>query len=103
MVEEDAQLARNLLSSMTQAGKIHHNVAAVDVRRHSDGIAATLIADGRDINGGAAVTANDVLAVLAIAFRAADAASIESGAVAVGLLDDHEAQSLLGDVHSEQV
>ena len=102
-MEEDAQLTRNLLSGATQAGKIHHNVAAIDARRDSDGIAATLIADGRNINGGAAMTADDVLAVLTIAFRTTDAASIESGAVAVGFLDDHEAQSLVGDVHGEEM
>ena len=31
MVKEDAQLLRNLLSGATQAGKIHHNVTAIDV------------------------------------------------------------------------
>ena len=102
-MEEDAQLTRNLLRGMTQAGKIHHNVAAIDVRCDADGIAATLIADGRNINRGAAMTADNVLAVLAIAFRATDAASIESGAVAVGFLDDHEAQRLVLDVHGKQM
>ena len=103
MVEEDARLTRNLLSGATQAGKIHHDVAAIDVRGNVDGIAATLIADSRNVDGGAAMTADDVLAVLPIAFRATDAASIESGAVAVGFLDDHETQSLVGDVHGEQM
>jgi len=102
-MEEDAQLTRNLLRGMTQAGKIHHNVAAIDVRCDADGIAATLIADGRNINGGAAMTADNVLAVLAIAFGATDAARIESGAVAVGFLDDHEAERLTGDVYGEQM
>jgi len=102
-MEEDAQLTRNLLSGMTEAGKIHHNVAAVDARRDADGIAATLIADGRNINGGAAMTADDVLAVLAVAFRATDTTSIESGAVAVGFLDDHETQHLIGDIYGEQM
>ena len=101
MVKEDAQLARNLLSGMAQAGKIHHDVAAIDARCDSNGIAAALIADRRDINRGAAMTADDILAVLAIAFGAADAASIESSAVAIGFLDDHEAQSLVGDVYGE--
>ena len=100
-MEEDAQLTWNLLSGVTQGGKIHHNVAAIDAGCDSNGIAAALIADRRDINRGAAMTADDILAVLAIAFGAADAASIESSAVAIGFLDDHEAQSLVGDVYGE--
>ena len=103
MVEENAQLTRNLLSGATEAGKFHHDVAAIDARRDSDGIAATLIANSRNIDGGAAMTADHILAVLAVAFRATDAASIESRAVAVRFLDDHETQILIGDVHSEQV
>ena len=103
MVEEDAQLTRNLLSGATEAGKFHHNVAAIDARRDSDGIAATLIANSRNINGGAAMTADHILAVLAVAFRATDTASIEGGAVAIGLFDDHKTQRLIGDVHGEQM
>src|SRR3984893_5750842 len=101
--ESDPQLTRNLLSGATQAGKIHHNVAAIDVRGNADGIAATLIADGRNVDGGAAMAADDILAVLSIAFRTTDAASIESCAVSVGLLDDHETQRLVRDVYGEKM
>src|ERR1700730_5925882 len=94
---------RNLLSGATQTGKVHHNVASVDVRCDADGIAATLIADRRNINGGAAMTADHILAVLPIAFRATDAASIESCAIAIGLFDDHKTQRLVGDVYGEQM
>src|ERR1700730_8023531 len=103
MVVEDAELTRNLLSGTTQAGKIHHDVAAIDVRCDTDGIAATLIADRRNINRGATMTTDDILAVLAIAFRATDAASIKSGAVAIRFLDDHKTQRLIGDVHGEEM
>src|SRR3984893_5266976 len=101
--ESDPQLTRNLLSCATQAGKIHHNVAAINVRGNADGIAATLIADGRNVDGGAAMTADDILAVLSIAFRATDATSIESCAISVGLLDDHESQRLVRDVYGEKM
>ena|ERR1700688_1236938 len=101
MLEEDARLTRNLLSGATEAGKIHHDVAAIDARCDSNGIAAALISDTRNVDGRAAMTADDVLAVLAITFGATDAARIESGAVAVGLLDDHETQRLVGDIYGE--
>src|ERR1700686_629254 len=102
-VGRDARLTRNLLSGAAKTGEIHHNVAAIDARRDSNGIAATLIADRGDIDGGATMTADYVLAVLAIAFRATDAASIESGTVAIGFLDEHETQILIGDVDGEQM
>ena len=101
MLEEDARLTRNLLSGATKTGEIHHDVTAVDVRRDTDGIAAALIADTRNVDGRAAMTADDILAVLAITFGATDTASVESYAIAIGLLDDHEAQSLVGDVYGE--
>jgi hypothetical protein len=62
-----------------------------------------LIADGWSVNGGPAMTANDVLAILAIAFGATDAASVEGGAVAVGFLNNYERQSLIADVGSEEM
>src|ERR1700722_20370123 len=101
MLEEDARLTRNLLSGATKTGEIHHDVTAVDVRRDTDGIAAALVADTRNVDGRAAMTADDILAVLAITFGATDTASVESCAIAIGLLDDHEAQSLVGDVYGE--
>ena len=101
MVEEDAQLARDLLSGPPETGKIHHDVAAIDVGCDTDGIAAALISDTRNVDGRAAMTADNVLAVLAITFGATNAARIESGAVAIGFLDDHETQRLIGDVHGE--
>jgi hypothetical protein len=101
MLEEDAQLTRNLLSGVTQTGKIHHNVAAIDAGCDTDGIAAALISDTRNVDGRAAMAADYVLAVLAITFGATDAARIESGAVAIGFLDDHETQRLVGDIHGE--
>ena len=104
MVEERFwQLTRNLLSGATEAGQIHHDVAAIDVRCDADGIAATLITDRGNINGGAAMTADDVLAILTVAFRTTDAASIESGAIAVRFLDDHKTQRLIGDVYGEEM
>ena len=92
MLEEDARLTRNLLSGVAQAGEIHHDVAAIDAGGDTDRIAAALISDTRNVDGRAAMTANDVLAVLTIAFGATDAARIESGAVTIGFLDDHETQ-----------
>ena len=101
MLEEDAPLTRNLLSGAAQAGKIHHDVAAVDAGCDTDGIAAALISDTRDVDGRAAMAADYVLAVLAITFSATDAARIESGAVAIGFLDDHKTQRLVGDIQGE--
>ena|ERR1700675_3032800 len=101
MLEEDAQLTRNLLSGVTQTGKIHHNVAAIDAGCDTDGIAAPLISDTRNVDGRAAMAADYVLAVLTITLGATDAARIESGAVAIGFLDDHETQRLVGDIHGE--
>src|ERR1700681_5034295 len=49
------------------------------------------------------MTADNVLAVLSVAFRATDTASIESCAISVGFLDDHETQRLVGDVHGEEM
>ena len=100
---EVPQLTRNLLSGTTQAGKIHHNVTAINVRGNVDGIAATLIADGRNVDRGAAMTADDIPAVLPIAFRATDTTSVQSCAISVGFLDDHKTQSLVRDVHGEQM
>src|SRR5215831_8415484 len=62
--------------------------------RHADGVATSGLADGWNIDGGAAMAADHVLAILAIAFGAADAASIERRAPAIGLFDDHEADGL---------
>ena len=101
MLEEDARLTRNLLSGVAQAGEIHHDIAAIDAGCDADGIAAALISDTRNVDGRAAMTADDILAVLAITFGATDTASVESCAIAIGLLDDHEAQSLVGDVYGE--
>src|ERR1700692_246927 len=101
MLEEDARLTRNLLSGATEAGKIHHDVAAIDARCDSNRIAATLVADTRNVDGRAAMPRDCVLAVLAIPFGPADEASVERGAVAIGFLDDHETQRLVGDIHGE--
>src|ERR1700722_2533909 len=100
-VGEHARLARNLLSGTPETGEIHHDVAAIDAGCDTDGIAAALVSDTRNVDGRAAMAADDVLAVLPIAFGATDAARIESCAVAIGFLDDHEAQGLIGNIHGE--
>src|ERR1700741_4815010 len=70
---------------------------------YPDGIAAAFFADGGDVNRGAAMTANDVLPILAIALGAADLTGVQSRAPAVGLLDDHKAQTLPVHLQGEEM
>src|SRR6266702_8965723 len=73
------------------------------MRGHADGIASSLIADRGDINRRGAVAADDVLAVLPVTFRPADAARVQRRAPAVGLLDDHETQRLTASIDGKKM
>src|SRR5271163_3895133 len=70
---------------------------------HADRITSASFADRRDVNSAATVPTDYILAILAIAFRAADAASVERGAPTSRLLDDHESQRLPADIGGKQV
>src|SRR5260370_25368639 len=98
-----AALLRNLARSLRQGRYIQHQVAAIHVRRDANRIAAALLADRGHVNCRSAVAANDVLSVLAVAFRAADAAGIQRPAVTVPPLDDEEAQPLPSDLQREKM
>src|SRR5258708_16160803 len=65
------------------------------MRCHADRVAASLITNRRNVNRRSAMPANDVLPILAVAFRTADAASIQRHDPSVRLLDDHEPQRLV--------
>src|SRR5271170_7435521 len=73
------------------------------MRWNANRVAAASFADRRHINRGTAVPAHDVLPVLAIPFRAADAARVKGRAVTVRLLDDHEAQRLSTSADRKQM
>src|SRR5258706_4009565 len=96
-------LLGHLFFRLRQRTHIHNQVAALNTRRYTNGIAAARFANGRHINRRAAVPADYVLAVLAVAFRTAYPACIQRRAVAIRLLDDHEAQRLTVDSHGEQM
>lgn len=93
----------DLSEGVGDGGNVDDDIGAFDLERETDGIAATGFADRGNVNGGGAVAADDVLAVLAIAFRAADAASIERDAPALRLLDDKEAKILRTGIHLKSV
>src|ERR1700733_13022040 len=59
---------RNFVRSLGQRGNIEDKIGAIDARRHANRVAAAGFTDGRDVNRRAAVPANNVLAVLTIAF-----------------------------------
>src|SRR5258705_12437501 len=63
-------------------GDIHHDVGAVYTERDADRVATARFADGGDINCGAAVAANHILAVLAVGFRATNPAPTQRHAPA---------------------
>src|SRR6266704_2569328 len=73
------------------------------MRGHADGIASALIADRGDINRRGAVAADDILAVLPVTFRPADAARVQRRAPAVGFLDDHETQRLTASIDGKKM
>src|SRR5258707_8766678 len=73
-------------------------VGPVYTERDADRVAAACFANGGDVNCGAAMAANHILAVLAVAFRAANAAGIQRDAPALRLLDDQEKEKLIGGV-----
>src|SRR5689334_25326355 len=64
------------------------------MRRKADRIAAASLAEGRNVDGGGTVAADNVLAVLAVVLGTADAAGVQGDAPAVWLLDDEEAERL---------
>src|SRR6266516_2865212 len=73
------------------------------MRRYANGIASSLIADRGDIDRRGAMAANDILAVLPVTFRPADAACVQRRAPAVGLLDDHETQRLTASIDGKKM
>src|SRR2546429_4724217 len=77
-----------------EPGNVDHDVSSIQARGHADGIAASLIANRGNENRRSAVAADDVLAVLAAAFRAANPAGIQGHPPAIGLFDEHEPQQL---------
>src|SRR5712672_1691342 len=96
-------LLRHLFFRLRQRTHIHYQIAALNARGHTDRIAPANFANRRDIYRGPTVAANDILSILAIAFRAANTASIQSRSVSVRLLDDHEAQRLATHVNRKQM
>src|SRR5580700_4468180 len=74
------------------------------MRGHTYGIAAAGLAYCWDVDGRATVAADYVLAVLAVAFGAANTAGVQRGAPAVRFLDDHETNRLAAaEIGREQV
>src|SRR5258708_24865697 len=63
------------------------------------GIAPAQIADRGKVDSRSEMAANNILAVLPVTFRPADAARVQRRAPAVGLLDDHETQRLSAGVY----
>src|SRR5258708_4403168 len=96
-------LLRHLFFRLRQCAHIHYQIAALNARGHTDRIAPANFANRRHIYCRPTVAANDILPILAIAFRAANAASIQSRSVSVRLLDDHEAQRLATHVNRKQM
>src|SRR6267154_401323 len=96
-------LLRHLFFRLRQRAHIHYQIAALNARGHTDRIAPANFANRRYIYRRPTLAANDILPILAIAFRAANAASIQRRAVSVGLFDDHEAQRLTTHVNRKQM
>src|SRR5882672_8224534 len=98
-----ARSFRDLGERVSDGGDIDDDVGAFDSERETDGIAAAGFADGGNVNGGAAVAANDVLAVLAITFGATDTASVERNAPALRLLDNDKAKVLRSGIYRKNM
>src|SRR5579863_907964 len=67
---------------LLQIWESHDDCDAIRARLHAHGVAATYIANRRDVDCRVAVAANDVLAVLAVAHPATNLAGIERDAPA---------------------
>jgi len=93
VVELSGNITWHLGEGSSYGGNVYDDVGSFDLKRKPDRIAAASFSDGGNVNGGRAMAAYDVLAVLAIAFRAADAASVERNAPALRLFDDEERKS----------
>src|SRR5260221_831804 len=96
-------LTRNLFRSFGHRRNIDDHIVALNLRRKFDWIATALAPDRGNINRRGAVTADYVLPVLAVAFGSADEAGIECRTIAIGLLDDHEADSLPVGIQREEM
>src|SRR5882724_8166463 len=83
--------------------EVDDEIGAVHAKWNANGIAAARLADCRNVNGGAAVAADDVLPILPVAFRATDAAGVERHAPALRLLDDQKAKRLISRLHRKKV
>src|ERR1700740_1349428 len=70
-VRRKTLLSRYFLRGFCHGGNVDHHVVPLDLRGKADGIASTLLPDGRNINGRSAVTADHVLTILPVALRAA--------------------------------
>src|ERR1700747_1981114 len=84
-------------------GDIHHDVGAMYAERDADRVATAGFADGGDIDCRAAVPANHILAVRAVAFCPANAARIQRHAPALRLLDDQEPERLIAGFNSKKM
>src|SRR5579884_275093 len=102
-VANDERSLGDLGPALFEGGKLNGDVGWVGVEGNANGIAAALLANGGNVDRGGAVAADDVLAVLAVAFGATDAAGVESNAPAVGLLDDQEAERLASRLGGEEM
>lgn len=99
----EALLSRNELRRFNNGRNVDDNIAAVGLRGDADGITSALLTDGGDVNRRGTVAANHVLAVLALALRATNHTGIQGRAVAIGLLDHHEADWTAIGVQSEEM
>src|SRR5271157_5411854 len=95
-------LLRNLLGGFCEGRNVNDDGVAIHMRCKSDGVAPALLSNRRNVDGGGAMAADDVLPFLAVAIGAADEAGIEGGTVAAGLLDHHEADGLPIGVKREE-
>src|SRR5260370_41499108 len=99
---------RHLGEGTTEGRNIDDEVGAIYAEGHADRIAAAGFADGGNVNRRTAVAADHVLTVLAVAFRAADAARVECHAPALRLLDNQKTKRLIAgrrvrNVHGEEM
>src|SRR5258708_4013827 len=81
----------------------HDDVGAIHAKWHTHGITAAGFANRRNVNRGAAAAADYILAVLAIAFRAAYAAGVERNAPALRLLDHKKTERRVSRLHGEKM
>ena len=73
----------------------HNEISAVYAERDADGIATAGFTNRGNVNRRATVAANNILPILTVTFRAADAAGIERHAPTLRLFDDEKPERLL--------